>query len=88
MLVIEAARAIAPSRVITGGWSWPAITIEATTAIAEIALVSDMSGVWSRRETRVTTPRPIEGGEEEDEQQGSEGGGAGFRGPRGEEERS
>ena len=59
MLVMEAASAIAPRSVITGGWSWPVITIEATTAIAEIALVSDMSGVCSRRETRVTTPSPM-----------------------------
>src|SRR4030095_17019757 len=48
MLVIEAASAIAPSSVTSGGWSWPAITIEPTTAIAEIALVSDIRGVWSR----------------------------------------
>ena len=59
MLVIEAASAMAPSSVMSGGWSWPAITIEPTTAIAEIALVSDISGVCSRRETRVTTPSPM-----------------------------
>ncbi len=35
------------------------ITIEPTTAIAEIAFVSDISGVCSSRETRVITPRPM-----------------------------
>ena len=41
------------------GWSSPVITIEPTTAIAEIALVSDISGVCSSRDTRVITPRPM-----------------------------
>ena len=44
---------------MTGGWSRPVITIEPTTAIAEIALVSDISGVCSSRDTRVITPRPM-----------------------------
>ena len=33
--------------------------IEPTTAIAEIALVSDISGVCSSRDTRRITPRPM-----------------------------
>ena len=33
--------------------------IEPTTAMAEIALVIDMSGVCSKRETRKITPSPI-----------------------------
>jgi hypothetical protein len=33
--------------------------IEPTTAIAEIAFVSDMSGVCSRRDTRRITPSPM-----------------------------
>jgi len=33
--------------------------IDPTTAMAEIAFVSDMSGVWSRRDTRRITPSPM-----------------------------
>ena len=33
--------------------------IDPTTAIAEMAFVSDISGVCSRRETRAITPRPM-----------------------------
>ena len=37
----------------------PTTIIEPTTAIAEMALVSDISGVCSNRETRPITPSPI-----------------------------
>ena len=41
------------------GWSSPVITIEPTTAMAEIAFVSDISGVCNNRDTRLITPRPM-----------------------------
>src|SRR5262249_46580119 len=60
ILVIEAKSAIAPMMRIGIGWPSPPTTmIEPTTAIAEIALVSDMSGVCSSRDTRRITPRPM-----------------------------
>src|SRR5262245_13953687 len=59
MLVIDAKSAIAPSKRIVGGKSEPVIKIEPTTEIAEIALVSDISGVCSSRDTRPITPRPM-----------------------------
>jgi hypothetical protein len=33
--------------------------MEPTTAMAEMALVIDMSGVWSSRDTRAITPMPM-----------------------------
>ena len=51
MLVIEAATATAPSTVVSTLFCSPAITIDPTTAIAEIALVSDIKGVCNRRDT-------------------------------------
>src|SRR5437773_7913520 len=59
MLVMDANRAMAPRIVMYNGWSSPVITIEPTTAMAEIAFVSDISGVCSNRDTRLTTPRPM-----------------------------
>jgi hypothetical protein len=41
------------------GWFAPVITIEPTTAIAEMALVKDIIGVCSSRETRLMTSRPM-----------------------------
>ena len=49
----------AHARGCVSGYSAPATTIEPTTAIAEIALVSDISGVCSSRETRRITPNPM-----------------------------
>ena len=51
MLVTDAATAIAPRMVVSSISCAPAMRIEPTTAMAEIALVSDISGVCSRRET-------------------------------------
>src|SRR5467141_1774806 len=59
MFVIEAKSATAPRMRIVSGWSAPATTIEPTTAIAEMALVSDIRGVYSSRETRRITPSPM-----------------------------
>ncbi len=59
MFVIDAKSATAPRAVMYQGWSRPVMTIEPTTAMAEIAFVIDISGVCSRRDTRVTTPRPM-----------------------------
>src|SRR6266576_688675 len=59
ILVIEANSATAPRMRIVSGWSAPVTTIEPTTAMAEIAFVSDMSGVYSSRDTRRITPRPM-----------------------------
>jgi len=56
---MEANKAMAPRRVMYDGWSSPVITIEPTTAMAEIAFVSDISGVCSNRDTRLITPRPM-----------------------------
>src|SRR5262249_8359734 len=58
MLVIEAATAIEPRIVLVAVSSSPAIRIEATIAIAEIALVSDISGVCRSLETFCTTEKP------------------------------
>src|SRR5438034_2173799 len=58
-LVMEANKAMAPRRVMYGGWSSPVITIEPTTAMAEMEFVSDISGVCSNRDTRLITPRPM-----------------------------
>ena len=59
MLVIEAKSAIAPRMRIRIGLSPPAMRIAPTTAMAEIAFVSDISGVCSSRETRRMTPSPM-----------------------------
>src|SRR5262245_39850645 len=51
MLVTEAATAMTPRTVVTGVFCSPAMMRDPTTAMAEIALVSDINGVCSRRET-------------------------------------
>ena len=58
MLVTEANTAIAPSAVLSVVFCSPAMMIEPTTAIAEIALVSDISGVCSSRDTFWITWKP------------------------------
>ena len=58
MLVIDAATAMVPRTVVSADLRSPAIRIEPTTAIAEMALVSDISGVCSRRETFWITWKP------------------------------
>src|SRR4051812_37538948 len=58
MLVIEAATAIVPRSVVRSDSRSPAMRIDPTTAIAEIALVSDISGVCSRRDTFWITWKP------------------------------
>src|SRR5262249_37857001 len=58
MLVIEAATAMQPRIVLVRLSSSPAIRIDATIAIAEIAFVSDISGVCSSLETFCTTENP------------------------------
>ncbi len=56
MLVTEAATAIVPSTRLKVVFCSPAMMIEPTTAIAEIALVSDIRGVCSSRDTfRITS---------------------------------
>src|SRR5262245_45342411 len=59
MLVMEANRAMAPRMRIGRGWSLPVTMMEPTTAIAEMALVIDINGVCSSRDTRMMTPRPM-----------------------------
>ena len=59
MLVIDANSATAPRTRIGVGWSAPATASEPTTAIAEMAFVSDISGVYSNRDTRRITPSPM-----------------------------
>jgi len=57
ILVMEANSAMAPMMRMIIGWPSPPTTmIEPTTAMAEIALVSDMRGVCKSRETRRITP--------------------------------
>src|SRR5262249_44845110 len=58
MLVIDAATAIVPRTVATSDTRSPAIRIDPTIAMAEIAFVSDMRGVWRRRETFWITWKP------------------------------
>src|SRR5262249_19587427 len=58
MLVTEAKTATAPSQVLIVSFSSPAMMIEPTTAIAEIAVVSDIRGVCSNRETFWMTWKP------------------------------
>ena len=59
MLIMEAVTATVPE---DGAEAWisclPAMTMEPTTAMAEMALVRDISGVWSRGETRRMTRSP------------------------------
>src|SRR5437879_6926260 len=59
MFVIEANNATAPRIRMVSGWSAPVTTIEPTTAIADIAFVSDISGVWRSRQTRPIQPSPV-----------------------------
>ena len=59
MLVIEATTATVPS-IVVKPVSWlPASMIEPTTAMAEIALVSDISGVCSNLDTLRITNSPV-----------------------------
>src|SRR5512143_3121703 len=58
MLIMEQATARAPRAVDRVVFCSPATRIEPTTAMAEIALVSDISGVWSSGETRRMISRP------------------------------
>ena len=58
MLVTDAATAIVPRTVLRVVFCSPAMMIEPTTAIAEIAFVSDISGVCSSRETFLITSKP------------------------------
>src|SRR5258708_22312324 len=58
MFVIEAKSATAPRVRIAGGASPPPTRIAPTTAMADIAFVIDISGVWRSRDTRRITPRP------------------------------
>ena len=58
MLVIDAATAIVPSTVARSLFCSPAMISEPTIAIAEIALVSDISGVCRSRETPRITSSP------------------------------
>ncbi len=59
MLVIDAATATAPSTSDMVSFCSPVMMIEPTMAIAEMALVSDISGVCSRRETPRITSMPM-----------------------------
>jgi len=59
MLVIEGAIATAPRTVLKVVSCFPASTIDPTTAMAEMALVSDISGVCSSRETFLITSKPV-----------------------------
>src|SRR5262245_47508135 len=58
MLVTDAATATVPRIVLNVDFCSPAMMIEPTTAIAEMAFVSDISGVCSRRETFWMTWKP------------------------------
>src|SRR5512143_371038 len=58
MLIMEQATASVPRTVESVVFCSPATRIEPTTAMAEIALVSDISGVWSSGETRRMISRP------------------------------
>src|SRR5438067_2315376 len=59
MFVVEAKTAMAPSMVLSRDSCSPASRMAPTTAMAEMALVSDISGVCSSRDTRRITIRPI-----------------------------
>src|SRR4029453_6722647 len=56
MFVIEAKGAIAPRTRMRTAWSPPVIRIDPTTAIAEMALVNDISGVGRSWDTPPLTP--------------------------------
>src|SRR5262249_29235384 len=58
-LMVAAVTATKPStRLRVDAFSAPATRIAPTTEIAEIALVSDISGVWSSGDTRRTSSKP------------------------------
>jgi hypothetical protein len=58
-LVVDAVTAIKPRvRLNVLACAAPVIRIEPTTAMAEMAFVSDIRGVWSSGETRRITSRP------------------------------
>src|SRR5262249_35294253 len=59
MLVIDAATAMVPRTVVAVVCCRPARRIAPTTAMAEIALVSDISGVCKSRDTLRMTSMPI-----------------------------
>src|SRR5205823_7417551 len=59
MFVMEANSAIPPRTRMVHGYSAPVTAMDPTTAIAEIAFVSDMSGVYRSRDTRRITPSPM-----------------------------
>ena len=56
--VVDAKTAIAPSIVLTVAFASPARMMAPTTAMDEIALVSDISGVCSSRDTFWMTSNP------------------------------
>ena len=51
--VLEQATAIRPNVVLRGSWAAPATSRDPTSEIPDIALVADMSGVWSSGGTPV-----------------------------------
>ena len=59
MFVIDANTATAPRIVLKHGSCSPASMIDPTTAMAEIALVNDIRGVCSSRETLRITSSPV-----------------------------
>ncbi len=59
IFVIEATTAIVPRTVVRFDFWLPARTIDPTTAMAEMALVNDISGVCSSRETFRITNNPV-----------------------------
>src|SRR5712671_2318416 len=59
MLVVDAKTATAPRMVLRRVSCSPASRMAPTTAMAEMALVSDISGVCSSRDTRWMTIRPM-----------------------------
>jgi hypothetical protein len=59
ILVMEAKRAMAPMMRISAGKSPPVTIIDPITAMPEIALVIDIRGVCSSRDTRRITPSPM-----------------------------
>src|SRR6185436_5791140 len=60
-LQVAAATAITPRVVRTASTCEPAMVMAATTEMAEMALVADISGVWSSGGTRCTTWCPTKG---------------------------
>lgn len=57
-LMVEAVTAMAPRAVERALRCSPRMTSEPTKLMAEMALVRDMSGVWSSGETRRMTSKP------------------------------